>query len=130
MKISAVGVKVAELPNSYGRGIPPKLKLGVLSIETDEGITGRTFVSGPGASPEVVQQIASVIRPMLVGRNPLDIGRIWHALEARSRALDNTVQGYVDVALWDIAGKVAGLPIHRLLGTVRTTVPAYVSSWH
>ncbi|HEY2484403.1 MAG TPA: enolase C-terminal domain-like protein [Candidatus Binataceae bacterium] len=131
MKISAVGVKVAALPNSYGRGIPPRLKLGVLSIETDEGTSGETFVSGPGASPEVVgQQIASVVRPILLGGNPLDIGRIWHALEARSRALDNTVQGYVDVALWDIAGKVAGLPIHRLLGNVRTTVPAYVSSWH
>jgi L-alanine-DL-glutamate epimerase-like enolase superfamily enzyme len=36
--------------------------------------------------------------------------------------------GAVDVALWDIAGKVAGLPIHRLLGTCRDSVPAYASS--
>ena len=36
--------------------------------------------------------------------------------------------GAVDIALWDIAGKVAGLPIHKLLGSYRDTVPAYASS--
>src|SRR5439155_329673 len=36
--------------------------------------------------------------------------------------------GAVDIALWDIAGKVAGQPIHRLLGSYRDTVPAYASS--
>ena len=35
----------------------------------------------------------------------------------------------MDVALWDIAGKAAGLPVHRLLGTVRDRIPAYTSSW-
>jgi len=45
------------------------------------------------------------------------------------RAMHSTVQGYIDVALWDIAGKAADLPIHRLLGTVRHELPAYISSW-
>jgi len=43
--------------------------------------------------------------------------------------MHSTVQGYIDVALWDIAGKAADLPIHRLLGTVRHELPAYISSW-
>ena len=34
----------------------------------------------------------------------------------------------MDIALWDIAGKAAGLPIHRLMGTTRTSAPAYASS--
>ncbi|MFZ0165367.1 MAG: enolase C-terminal domain-like protein, partial [Trebonia sp.] len=40
-----------------------------------------------------------------------------------------TVRGAVDVALWDIAAKAAGLPLHRLLGTAQHRVPAYTSSW-
>jgi L-alanine-DL-glutamate epimerase-like enolase superfamily enzyme len=47
-----------------------------------------------------------------------------------SRNVDPFAIGVVDVALWDIAGKVAGLPVHRLLGTYRDRVPAYFSSGH
>jgi L-alanine-DL-glutamate epimerase-like enolase superfamily enzyme len=39
------------------------------------------------------------------------------------------VQGYVDVVLWDIAGKAVGLPVHRLLGTCRHKILGYASSW-
>ena len=49
-------------------------------------------------------------------------------MHARSRYVDPSAIGTVDVALWDIAGKVAGLPVHRLLGTYRHTVPVYFSS--
>jgi L-alanine-DL-glutamate epimerase-like enolase superfamily enzyme len=71
----------------------------------------------------------SVVKPLLVGRDPLAIGAVWHDLRERGRMLDATVQGHIDIALWDIAGKVAGLPVHRLLGSCRTRVPAYASSW-
>jgi L-alanine-DL-glutamate epimerase-like enolase superfamily enzyme len=47
-----------------------------------------------------------------------------------SRFVDPMAIGSVDVALWDIAGKVAGLPIHRLLGTCRDRVAAYFASGH
>ena len=39
------------------------------------------------------------------------------------------VQGYIDVALWDVAGKVAGLPVHRMLGTCRDRLATQASSW-
>jgi L-alanine-DL-glutamate epimerase-like enolase superfamily enzyme len=63
-----------------------------------------------------------------MGRNPLDIGAIWLDLWRANRNVDTRAICSVDVALWDIAGKVANLPIHRLLGTCRESAPAYASS--
>ena len=68
------------------------------------------------------------IKPSLLGRNPLDIGAIWADMWKNNRNVSTNAIGAVDVALWDIAGKVAGLPIHRLLGSCRDRVPAYASS--
>lgn len=107
-------------------GYPASIEQAVLTIATDEGLEGHTFLSPP--QPDVTRQLMSIVKPRLLGRDPLDIGVIWGELGAR-RDLDPTVQGYVDVALWDIAGKAAGLPVHRLLGTVRSAIPAYASSW-
>ncbi len=105
----------------------PTMPIGVLTISTDEGIEGHAFLSPPGT--DVAGQLIDVVKPMIVGRDPLQIGSIWHAIAGRSRMLDDTVQGYVDIALWDIAGKTAGLPVHHLLGSSRSTIPAYASSW-
>src|SRR5438309_2034111 len=46
----------------------------------------------------------------------------------KSRQTTLRAIGAMDVALWDLAGKIAGLPIHKLLGSYRTSVPAYASS--
>jgi L-alanine-DL-glutamate epimerase-like enolase superfamily enzyme len=130
LKITDIRVQIAEIRNEYGRGQLPDFPLGVLSIETDEGIVGHDFMSLPGIGPrQTGEQILNFVRPRLLGRNPLDIGAIWNQLARLGRNIDPSVQGYIDVALWDIAGKAAGLPIHRLLGSVRTRVPAYASGW-
>ena len=63
-----------------------------------------------------------------MGQDPLDRERLYQALLSRSRHTTLRAIGAVDIALWDIAGKVAGLPIHRLLGSYRDRVPAYASS--
>ena len=108
-----------------------RLPMGVLRIETDEGIEGNSFISGPGPGAEAIaRQIVASLKPLLVGRDPLDIGLHWTRMNRVSRSVDQIAIGVVDVALWDIVGKVAGLPIHRLLGTYRDKVPAYFSSGH
>lgn len=130
MRITDVRVELADIPIRYGRGFGPTFPLGVITIETDDGLTGHDFISVPGLGPKQIgEQILTFVRPRLLNRNPLDIGAIWNELSFFGRSIDPSVQGYVDVALWDIAGKAAGLPVHRLLGSVRTRVPAYASGW-
>jgi L-alanine-DL-glutamate epimerase-like enolase superfamily enzyme len=69
------------------------------------------------------------LKPRLIGENPLNIGRLWAQMQAAARwYVDPIAVGTIDIALWDIAGKAAGLPIHQLLGSYRNTVPAYFSS--
>jgi L-alanine-DL-glutamate epimerase-like enolase superfamily enzyme len=68
---------------------------------------------------------------MLVGEDPLAIGRLWEALGKQLRrsgtGLAQLALAAVDTALWDLAGKHTGLPVHRLLGGCRDSVPAYGS---
>jgi len=104
-------------------------KLGIVTIHTDEGLEGHSFLgSSIQGADEFVGPLVGLVKPLIVGRNPLDIGAIWNMLWKLNRYLSTNATGAVDVALWDLAGKVAGLPIHRLLGTCRDRVPAYASS--
>ncbi|NIN34096.1 MAG: mandelate racemase, partial [Gammaproteobacteria bacterium] len=72
--------------------------------------------------------LLTYLKPVLIGQNPLDIGRLWYALWRCNRFAPIVAISALDIALWDIAGKAAGMPIHRLLGTCRESVPAYASS--
>lgn len=104
-------------------------QLGVLTIQTDEGVEGHSFLGSSRQGADVFAgPLMELIKPTLIGRNPLDIGAIWYDMWKHNRYVHIRAIGAVDVALWDIAGKVAGQPIHRLLGTCREKVPAYASS--
>lgn len=104
-------------------------KLGLLSISTDSGITGHAFL-GSAFYPADMDgaTLIKYLKPILVGQNPLDRERLYKSMWKRVRTTTARSIGACDVALWDIAGKVAGLPIHQLLGSFRTKVPAYISS--
>jgi L-alanine-DL-glutamate epimerase-like enolase superfamily enzyme len=106
-------------------------ELGLLSLKTDEGVEGLSLIgkvlSGAGADG---QALIKYLKPVLLGQNPLDRERLNQAIWRRSRLAGMAAIGAVDVALWDLAGKVAGLPIHRLLGSFRDQIPAYASSDH
>ncbi|GAA4351887.1 enolase C-terminal domain-like protein [Angustibacter luteus] len=124
MKIIDISILRHQQPFPAAVG-PEHVTLDLLTIATDEGIQGHTFAGGPGE--DIASVLLDVVRPMLIGLDPLDIGRVW-AMTGR-RGLPATVRGAVDVALWDIAGKAAGLPVHRLIGTVRDHAPAYIATW-
>jgi len=103
--------------------------LGLVTIRTDQGIDGPGFLGsayhsaahdGPG--------LIHYLKPIVMGQNPLERERLHQALWKRSRTASVRAIGAVDIALWDIAGKAAGLPIHQLIGSYRASVPAYASS--
>lgn len=109
-----------------------RTRLGLVSVETDEGVTGNAFLgSSHVGADHHAPGLIEFIRPRLIGRDPQDIGRIWWDMWKQNRAVATHVIGAVDVCLWDINGKIAGQPIHRLLGTCKHSVPAYSSTaWH
>ena len=104
----------------------------LVRVETDEGITGWGECFGPGtvalANKTIVER---VIQPMIVGMNALDRDVVWHKVynllrDHGQKGMPMQALSGVDIALWDIAGKVAGLPLHRLIGgAFRTDVPVY-----
>ena len=94
----------------------------ILRIETDAGVTG-----------EVPGGIDARDAHYLLGRNPLERDVIWHDLKRSQRGRMNAPNGAIDVALWDIAGKLYDAPIHELLGgggQGRMKLPCYASTYH
>jgi L-alanine-DL-glutamate epimerase-like enolase superfamily enzyme len=134
MKIAAVAVKrfryrsnVVRDAEGHGHPGPEHDAIqSLLTIRTDDGARGFAF---GGINAEVVEH---VIAPLLVGEHPLYRERIWHALKERQRlnlsALPDRYLTSVDLALWDLAGRILGQPVHHLLGASRDRVPAYAST--
>ena len=113
-----------DLPETlgYSQQYYTKRTAHLVEVETDEGITGWGECFGAGnialANKGIVQQ---VIQPMVLGMDPLDRDVIWHKVYNLMR--DHGQKGMplqslsgVDIALWDIAGKVAGLPLYKMIG--------------
>jgi L-alanine-DL-glutamate epimerase-like enolase superfamily enzyme len=105
--------------------------LGLVTIATDQGVEGHAFL-GKGLDPASSDAVTLIryLKPVLLGQDPLARERLHRALHRRRRVTTFRCIGAVDVALWDIAGKVADMPIHRMLGTFRDRIPAYASSDH
>jgi len=101
-------------------------------VATDEGVTGVGECS-PMHSETIGRFVTSVLAPRIIGQNPLENDKLWHAMMLGTYKLG--VQGIqpeavagIDIALWDIRGKAMGKPIHQLLGgCYREKVPMYAS---
>jgi L-alanine-DL-glutamate epimerase-like enolase superfamily enzyme len=102
------------------QGTPHELFLRVL---TDEGIEGVCTASSPGMPRERLE----LLKAQVIGADPLRREELYQKLHHGTRWVYQTPGwfGSFDNCLWDIAGKVAGLPVCRLLGQVRDSIPAY-----
>ena len=103
--------------------------MALVKIITDEGIEGHAFLgSALSALGNDAKLIVERYKPLLIGQNPLNRERIWQSMSNWAMGSIMRVIGAIDVALWDLAGKAAGVPIHKLMGSYRESVPAYASS--
>lgn len=106
----------------------------LIKIYTDEGLTGIGEATNWPGSPLVVQACKHVGR-MIVGEDPSRIDYIWTKLYrdlnwmGQAGPLLDAISA-IDIALWDIAGKRAGMPVYELLGgAYRKRIPLYANYW-
>ena len=106
-----------------------QVERGVLRVFTDAGIEGNCFIGSWIPAQPHFRPILDVIKPELVGREPFEREWLWRRMQflATQFRLYETSWAPVDIALWDIAGKAAGLPVFKLLGAERYEIPAYAS---
>jgi len=108
----------------YDPGETTHRKLFGLQIHTDTGITGE-YVGGNSPAAAQINTFADY----LVGKDPLKREKHWSEIKRALRKYDRMGMGPIDIALWDFAGKYYDAPIHELLGTYRTRLPAYASTY-
>ena len=102
------------------------------TIVTDEGVEGYYLGGGAhgdqdGLVPASRDLILGRIKSMLVDQNPYDRELFWQWMWAAK--IPEHVVGVIDMALWDLLGRVAGLPVHKVLGGCRDRVKAYASTY-
>jgi L-alanine-DL-glutamate epimerase-like enolase superfamily enzyme len=144
MKISGLETDVLRLPNTTGTAdaihdFGTENGAVVLRLLTDAGITGwasSSFATIAGA-PRVVQTILEQeTKPVLMGQDPAFPKKIradlWKALEYQGmQGITQIALSAIDIAVWDILGKAAGLPVYKMLGAVRDRMPAYaMCGWY
>lgn len=97
----------------------------VIKIDTDAGVSGE-YAGGMSSTYAQVGRVAGY----LIGKNALEREKIYNDLKRAMRKDDRMGIGSIDIALWDIAGKLYDAPISELLGGFRKTLPAYASTYH
>ncbi|HEY1796440.1 MAG TPA: mandelate racemase/muconate lactonizing enzyme family protein [Stellaceae bacterium] len=119
-----------EPPYGSAGGMQARRGALIVEVETDDGIVGIGESGlGGGATATVIEKD---LKPLLLGRDPTLIEGLWQLMFARTRqygrrgVVMNAISG-IDIALWDIAGKVAKMPVYKLLGASRDRVEAYAS---
>lgn len=122
---------VEEEQGAYRRWRPTRQQraqepLHVLHVRTDEGVEGVCTV-GDARYTTMRKEELEQLRILTIGEDPLDRERLNAKLNAATRTMFSRPGwfGAFDNCLWDIAGKVVGLPVYALLGRARASCPAY-----
>jgi L-alanine-DL-glutamate epimerase-like enolase superfamily enzyme len=130
MKITDVSVQVIDAGKTmiFADRLIMNLANVVVRVKTDEGLEGvagaSTYLGATGVATAVAE-----MKPLLIGEDPLYREKIWQRLnEVSILMVPPHSIAVLDCALWDLAGRAAGLPVYKLLGAQRDRVTAYASS--
>src|SRR3990172_8223194 len=134
MKITEIESCILTVPTPRPMALQyPQQKLVVAEIATDEGVKGLGYslVFG-GVGAEAVLAYVERLKAVLLGEDPLFVERLWDKMfRADQGSKKQGVAAYalsaLEIGLWDIAGKAAGLPLYKLWGAVTDRIPAYGS---
>lgn len=140
MKITAIHAHYVRIP--FDMGAPPREFAGLrwptmdhllIGVETDAGITGWGEAFGHTIIPVTAKALETYVAPWFLGKDPTDINTLHREAAQAFHIFGRNgpvvyAHSGIDIALWDIAGKRAGLPICDLLGGARRKdVQAYAS---
>ena len=139
MRITRVTTELLQSPFTYGGdGVGGNLRLREMAtllvrVDTDSGITGWGEAFGFTLAEVTQHALDTLVAPLCVGHDPRDIAALTLLLHRRLHNFGRNgptsfaIAG-VDIALWDIAGKLAGKSLHRLIGGGEVfEIPAYAS---
>ena len=141
VKITRVETLVVDMPMIIEGDVVPKasgtprtsMQTLFVRVDTDEGVTGWGEGFGHRIHTATRAAIESFIGPLCVGRDPTALTSLVEELQRNLGGVGRNgpamyALSAIDIALWDIAGKLAGLPLYRLLGgSPRRSLPGYAS---
>jgi L-alanine-DL-glutamate epimerase-like enolase superfamily enzyme len=134
MKIVAVDTEIIEKPIEHPyvwrQGLPPSPPMTwqtKITIRTDDGVTGEAFAP---RGTIMVDLIDRRLRGILLGQDPLLKEKLWREVWEIDRIEELPIYalGTIDIALWDLTAKLAGLPLYKVIGGARDRIPAYAST--
>ena len=135
MKIIAIDTLLLRVPTPHPISLAfPENLLVTVTIRADEGPTGfgYTIAFGGGGGEAIQSYIETRLKPLLLGEDPHFVERLWERMYRGDRGVRRVgLAGYavaaLDIALWDLVAKTAGLPLYKLWGAVSDRIPAYGS---
>jgi L-alanine-DL-glutamate epimerase-like enolase superfamily enzyme len=143
MKITKLDVYVLRAPDTgrphwVSHFIVPRANEILVRMQTDEGVEGIGIATSYTPIEAAIKAFKGGIAEFVIGADPLAPERLYQKIFALTSQRIASEKGWareaivrisaaVDIAAWDIVGKVAGLPLYRLFGGYRSEVPCYVT---
>ena len=118
-------------PIRNGRYVYPYSGLNVVKVSTDDGVTGIGLAGGVMGAENIGSAILDYLKQYAIGQDPFDNEKIWDDMWQPKligrRGITTRVISGIDIALWDIKGKVANRPVYKMLGGYTDRMPVYIA---